>query len=136
MTSIKSKIPFIAIIILICLVFFFTLWDIIYEEQLLQLLNFIFKRQMLQKLLILYSILTIFVIVLIFSQMAKKSETILHYRGKFEKSLKSNTRRFKCPNCNRIFTIKKSEGNYDSSLLITCPWCRTMGWVPSKPKFM
>lgn len=134
MTSIKSKMPLVALIILICLALFFTLWDIIYEKQLLQLLDFIFKRQMLQKILILYSILTIFAIVLIYSRTAKKSEAVSRSGRKFEKLLESKSRHLKCPNCNEIFTIKKSKGNDNRSFVITCPCCRTTGWIPSKAK--
>ena len=134
MTSFKSKIPMVAMIILICLVFFFTLWDVVYEKQLIELFNFILKRQLLQKIVILYSILIIFAIVLIYSRMAKKSWAVL-YRGRiFDESLEDKLRHFKCPNCNRIFTIKKTKGDENRSFKITCPSCRTIGLVPSKPK--
>lgn len=134
MTSIKSKIPLVAMIILIFLVLFFTLWDIVYEKQLFQLFDFIIKRQMLQKIIILYSIFVIFAIILIYSQMAKKSVAFLRSGRLFEKSLNSKLRHFKCPNCNRIFTIKKTKVSNNRSFKVTCPSCRATGWVPSKLK--
>lgn len=133
MISIKSKIPLVALILLACVVLFLTLWDIIYGKQLLQLLEFIFERQMLLRMLILYGILTIFAIVTIFSRMAKKSEAVSRSERKFEKSLESKLHHFKCPKCNEIFMIKKSKGNDDKPFIITCPCCGTVGKLPPKP---
>ena len=76
----------------------------------------------------------IFVIVLIFSQTIKKYETILRSRRKFEKLLESRLHYFRCPNCNEIFTIKKSQGNGIRSFITTCPYCGTIGRIPSMPK--
>ena len=134
MTSVKSKIPLVVLILLTCVVVFLTLWDIIYEKQLLQLLDFIFERQMLQRMLALYGILTIFAIVLTFSRTTKKSEAYSWSGRKFEKSLESKLHHFKCPNCNGIFTIKKSKGSANRSFIIACPCCRTIGRIPSNPQ--
>ena len=134
MTSVKSKIPLVVLILLTCMVVFLTLWDIIYEKQLLQLLDFIFERQMLQRMLVLYGILTIFAIVLIFSRTTKKSEAVSRSGRKFEKLLESKLHHFKCPNCNGIFTIKKSKGSADRSFILSCPCCRTIGKIPSNPQ--
>ena len=134
MTSVKSKIPLVVLILLTCVVVFLTLWDIIYEKQLLQLLDFIFERQMLQRILALYGLLTIFAIVLTFSRMTKKSEAFSRSGRKFEKSLEGKLHHFKCPNCNGIFTIKKSKGSADRSFILPCPCCRTIGKIPPNPQ--
>ena len=133
MTSVKSILPWIAIILLTCVVLFFTLRDIIYEKQLLQLLDYTFKRQMLQRIIILYGILAIFTIVLIFSRLTKKFEAVSRSGRKFERSLKSKLHHFKCPNCNGIFTIKKSKDTDNRSVIITCPRCMAIGRIPPKP---
>jgi len=134
MPSLKSRIPLIAIIILTGVVLFFTLRDILYEKQLLQLLDFISEKQMLQRIIILYVILIIFVIVLTSSRITKKFETVLRSRRIFEVLLKDKLHHFKCPNCNEIFTIKKSKINEDKSFVITCPCCGSTGRIPSMPK--
>ena len=134
MTSVKSKMPLVALILLTCVVLFFTLRDIIFEKQLLQLLDFIFKRQMLQRILILYSILIIFAIVLIFSRTTKKSEAVSRYGRKFGMPLERKLHYFRCPNCDGIFTIKESKFNENRSSIVTCPHCRAIGRMQSSPK--
>jgi predicted RNA-binding Zn-ribbon protein involved in translation (DUF1610 family) len=115
MTSAKNKIPLVAIILLAIVVIFFTLWDIIY------------KKQLLQKILILYDILIIFAIVLIVSRVTKKSDIISRFRKKIEKSPENKLHYFRCPNCNGVFTIKGSKARYNISYVATCPHCRTIG---------
>ena len=134
MTFIKRKITIIAIIILICVLLFFTLWDIIYEQQLIQLLDFIFEREILQRILILYIIFTIFLIVLILLQTSKKFEDVLQSRRIFEKLLQDKLYYFKCPKCNEVFTINKSRENDNKPFIITCPSCGMIGKIPSESK--
>ena len=119
MTSIRSKMPLVTIIILACMVIFFTVWNIIYE------------KQMLQRILILYGILTIFVSIVIFSWTVDKTGAVSSFGRKFGVSLYSKLHYFRCPNCNGIFTIKESESNDDRSPVITCPHCRTIGRIQS-----
>lgn len=121
MTSIKSKMPLVAIILLICVVIFFTVWNITYE------------KQMLQRILILYDILIIFVIVLVVSRIVK-SRAVFRSGIKFGKSPGSKLHYFRCPNCNGIFTIKESKGSDNISFVITCPYCRTIGRMQPKAK--
>jgi len=132
MNSVKSTIPWIAIIILTCIVLFFTLRDIVYDQQIIQLFNFIMKRQTLQRIIILYCILIIFGIFLIFSRFTKNFETIIHSKKRYEKLLKNKLNHFKCPNCNGIFTIKKTKNINNKSVMITCPSCRTIGRISTK----
>jgi hypothetical protein len=124
MTSAKNKIPLIAIILLVNVVIFFTLWDTIY------------KKQMLQRILILYDILIIFTIVLIVSRMTKKSDVISRFRKKIEKSPENKLHYFKCPNCNGVFTIKGLKISYNISYVVTCPHCRTIGRMHPGSKSM
>jgi len=132
MTSLKRMVPLIAIIILACVLFIFTVRDLIYEKQLLELIDFILKRDMLQRILIMYIILTVFAIVLIYSYATKKSEIVSIYGKIFEKPLEQKMRHFKCPNCNAIFTIKKSKVKNNKESIITCPSCKTIGYTTSK----
>ena len=134
MISIKSKIPLFAIFILICIVLFFTIWDIFYDEQFIQLFDYISERQMLLRLIILYCILTIFTIIVIATQTKKKYETISRSRKIFEKIIGNKLYQFKCPKCNEIFTIKKLKSNAESTFITTCPCCGTVGRIPPMPK--
>lgn len=124
MTSVKNKISLVAIILLAFVVIFFTLWDTIY------------KKQMLQRILILYDILIIFAIVLIVSRMTKKSDVISRFRKKIEKSPENKLHYFRCPNCNGVFTIKGSKVRYNISYVTTCPHCRTIGRMHPGSKSM
>lgn len=132
MTSIKNKIPLIALIILICVLLFFTLWDIAYGNQLFYLYNYIVERQMLQRILILYIISIIFTVILIFSLTIKKYKTILRSRRTFEKSLESKLLHFKCPKCNEIFSIQKFKDGEKKSFTTTCPCCGVIGRISYK----
>ena len=111
MTSVKRTMPLIAIIILACVLLIFTVRDIIYEQQLLELIDFILKRDMLPRILLMYAILIIFAIVLIYSYATKKSEIVSLYGRICEEPLGRKMRHFKCPKCKAIFTIKKSKFN-------------------------
>lgn len=130
MLSFKSKIPLFTIIILLLLVIFFTLWDIIYDEQFIQLFDFISDRQMLVRLIILYCILTIFIIIVVFSQTKKKYDSISRTRRIYEKIIGHKYYQFKCPKCKEIITIKKLKNNANSSLITSCPSCGTIGRIP------
>jgi len=133
MSSIKSKIPLISIIILTLIVLFFTVRDLFYEKQLVQLYEYVIARQMLQRILLLYLILIIFIIILIYSQITKKSNIMSLYGEIFEESPEGNLRYYKCPNCNGIFTVKNSKANKYKSL-VTCPTCKITGRLTSKLK--
>lgn len=133
MSSIKNKIPIIAILILISIVLIFTVRDLLYEKQLVNLFEFIINRQMLTRILLLYSILLVFIIILIYSYMTRRSGIMSLYGDLFESSTEGNLRYFKCPNCNGIFTIKNSRASKYKSL-VTCPTCKITGRLTSKLK--
>ena len=134
MLSIKNKLTLFTIIFLIIVVIFFTLWDIFYDEQFIQLFDFISERQMLLRLILLYSILAIIIIIVIYSQTKKKYVTISRSRRLFERLIGNKFYQFKCPKCKEIFTIKKLKSNSESSFITTCPCCGTVGRVPPAPK--
>ncbi len=117
-----------------CILLFFTLWDIIYGKQLLQLFDFIFEREILQRILILYIIFITFLIVLIFLQTSKKFKDVLKSRRVFEKLIEDKLHYFKCPKCNEIFTIKKSKENENKPFIITCPCCGIVGRIPAESR--
>jgi len=132
MTSVKRTMPIIAIIILACILLIFTVRDLLYEKELLDLIDFILKKDMLQRILIMYIILIIFAIVLIYLHATKKSEIVSLYGSIFEEPLGRKMRHFKCPNCNVVFTIKKSKIDKNKKSTITCPSCKTVGYTPTK----
>ena len=134
MISIKNKIPLLAIIILIFIVIFFTIWDIFYDEQFIQLFDFLSERQLLLRVIILYCILAIFIIIVIYTQTKKKYATISKSRRLFDRLIGSKFYQFKCPKCKEIFTIKKLKSNAESSFITTCPCCGTIGRIPPMPK--
>lgn len=133
MSYIRSKIPLIAIIILSLIILFFTARDLFYEKQLFQLYKYILARQMLQRILMLYLILIIFIIVLIYSYTTKKSSIMSLYGEIFEESPEGNLRYYKCPNCNEIFTIKKTKASKYHTL-VSCPYCKITGRLTSNLK--
>ena len=121
MTSVRSKLPFVAMILLACVVLILSLWDIIYE------------RQWIQGILALYGILAILTIVLLFLRTQKKS-TDANAVKEFEKTLEGKLYHFKCPNCNGIFAVKKSKRNNKKPFTLTCPDCGYIGKIPPTPK--
>ena len=120
MTSVRSKLPFVAMILLACVVLILSLWDIIYE------------RQWIQGILALYGILAILTIVLLFLRTQKKS-TDANAVKEFEKTLEGKLYHFKCPNCNGIFAVKKSKRNNKKPFTLTCPDCGYIGKIPPTP---
>jgi predicted RNA-binding Zn-ribbon protein involved in translation (DUF1610 family) len=128
--SIKSKVPLFAIIILLLVAIFFTLWDIFYDEQFIQFFDFISGRQMLLRLIILYCILAIFIIIVLFSTTKKKYDKISQSRRIYEKIIGQKYYQFKCPKCKEIITIKKLKNNANDSLITSCPSCGTIGRIP------
>ena len=124
MTVAQSKIPFIAIILLACVVLFFSLWSVVYEDQ------------WFQSILALYGILIILAVVLVFLSSKKKSTDFKHVVKEFEKTLEGKLHHFKCPNCNGIFAIKKSKRNNKKSFTLTCPDCGNIGTISPTPKLI
>jgi predicted RNA-binding Zn-ribbon protein involved in translation (DUF1610 family) len=116
----RKTAPFVAIIILAFVVFLFSLWDIVYNEQ------------WLERIIALYGILVILTVLFLVSK-EKKKPVVKKTVDEFEKSLKGKLHHFKCPLCDGIFAIKKSKQNNKKSFTLTCPDCGTIGTVPSKP---
>jgi transcription elongation factor Elf1 len=131
MKSVKDNINLIIIILLTSIVIFLTLWDVIYGGQLLKLFDFIIKRQHLQRLLMLYSILIIIILV-IYSRTSIRTKAIPHYGKKYNEPFENKSYHFKCPNCNGAFTIKILNDNHNRSFTISCPNCGTIGRIPFK----
>lgn len=116
----RQTLPFVGLIVLSLVVLFFSLWDIIYDEQ------------WLERIIALYGIL--FILSLLFlATNAKKKQNDIKNVEEFEKSLTGRLHHFKCPVCGGIFAIKKSKINNKKSFTLTCPDCGATGTVPSKP---
>ena len=120
MRTTRKNIPFIGIIVLACIVLFFSLWDIVYLEG------------WLERIAVLYGILFLLLVLFLFSTTRKKSAVSPAVEA-FEKSLKGKLHHFKCQNCQGIFAIKKSKHNNKKAFTLTCPDCGTVGLIPSKP---
>ncbi|DAC72964.1 MAG TPA: hypothetical protein DSN98_02665 [Thermoplasmata archaeon] len=116
----RRSLPFISIILLAFLVFVFSIWDIINNEQ------------WLERVIALYGILIILTLLFLVSKEKRKSFVKTNV-DEFEKSLKGKLYHFKCPFCGGIFAIKKSKHNNKKPFTLTCPDCGTTGTVPSKP---
>ena len=112
---------FITIIIVSIIVLIASVYDILYEEDLLQII------------LALYAILIISTILLLIITPTKKSNTDKDMIQEFEKTLKGKLYHFKCPNCGGIFAIKKSKQNNKKPFSLTCPDCGTVGKISSSP---
>jgi predicted RNA-binding Zn-ribbon protein involved in translation (DUF1610 family) len=116
----RRTIPFFAIIFFAFLIFVFSLWDILYDEQ------------WLVRIIALYGILLLLTFLFLVSREKKKpipQKTV----DTFEKSLEGKLQHFKCPSCNGIFAIKKSNQNNKKPFTLTCPDCGMTGSIPSKP---
>ena len=124
MTVAHSKLPFVAIVLLACVVLFFSLWSIIYENQ------------WLQSILALYGILIILSVVLVSLSSKKKPTEFNHVAKEFKKTLGGKLYHFKCPSCNGIFAIKKSKRDNKKPFTLTCPDCGNVGTIPPSPKIV
>lgn len=121
MTLITRKtVPFFAIIFFAFLVFLFSLWDILYNEQ------------WLERIIALYGILILLTFLFLVSR-EKKKPLAQQSVDTFEKSLEGKLQHFKCPSCNGIFAIKKSNQNNKQPFTLTCPDCGMTGSISSQP---
>ncbi len=124
MTAAYSKLPFVAIVLLACVVLFFSFWSIIYEDQ------------WLQSILALYGILIILSVVLVSLSSKKKPKEFNNAAKEFKKTLGGKLYHFKCPSCNGIFAIKKSKRDNKKPFTLTCPDCGNVGTIPPSPKLV
>jgi len=108
------------ILILAFWILFFSLYDII------------FGRDWMLIVFVSYAVLMILIITIILHFYGGKSVIPISVE-EFEKSLKGGLYHFKCPSCNGIFAIKKSKGNNNKPIKMTCPDCGKIGIVPSNP---
>jgi predicted RNA-binding Zn-ribbon protein involved in translation (DUF1610 family) len=120
MKWIKTRWPFIILIILSILVVFLSIVDIIFDKS---WTNFI---------LISYAILIIFFFIMIFLR-SQETYIVKTTVEEFEKTLTGGLYHFKCPSCNGIFAIKKSKSNNKKPVKMTCPDCGIIGTIPSSP---
>jgi len=110
------------ILILAFWILFFSIYDIV------------IGRGWMLAVLASYAILIILIITAILYFYSKKPAPIIPISvEEFEKSLKGGLYHFKCPSCNGIFAIKKSKGNNNKPIKMTCPDCGMIGIVPPNP---
>jgi len=108
------------IIILAFWVLFFSFYDIITG------------KEWFLAILLSYAILIILVITVLLYLYSKKP-TIPISVEEFEKRLKGGLYHFKCPVCNGFFAVKKSKGNDNKQIKMTCPHCGAVGVIPPDP---
>jgi len=120
----RQNLPYLGIIVLAFIVFFFSFWDVLYDEDWLLQVS------------LLYGILIVLVMLMIFSRAMKKSTDVSPTVQEFEKILKGQLHHFKCSNCNGFFAIKKSKQNNKKTFVLTCPDCGHIGTIYSSPNMV
>ena len=117
MSWIRSKGPFIILIIL-------GFWIMV-----LSIFGVMFDKNWTNPILAAYSLIIILAFTLIFIRSTKPyivPETV----EEFEKSLKGGLFHFKCPSCNGYFAVKKSKRNNKKIVKMNCPDCGIIGVIP------
>jgi len=112
------------ICIFACIVFFVSIWSILYEDQ------------WIQGIIALYGILILIVFVIVFYLFKNKPRKVENAVQQFEKTLEGKLQHFKCPSCNGIFAIKKSKHENKKPFSLTCPDCGHVGTIPHAPKLV
>jgi predicted RNA-binding Zn-ribbon protein involved in translation (DUF1610 family) len=124
MMKMQRKLIFIIIVVLSILVLCSSLYDIYYDGEWVQVI------------LTLYAILLIITILLLFIKPSKKNTKNQGLVMEFEKTLEGKLQHFKCPNCQGIFALKKSQANNKNPFSLTCPDCGTVGRISSSPRMI
>ncbi len=118
----KQRIIYIGILLLGCILFILSIYDIVADHGLMQ------------EILVVYGILICLVLLMIFRiQWKKMQKPIDDVVKEFEKTLKGKLQHFQCPQCHGIFAVKKSRQNNKKPFTLTCPDCGHVGRIPSKP---
>lgn len=118
MTPIQKKSLFVLLIIASLLILILTIFDIFYD----------YKWQ--QSILAIYGIILIASIVLVFIETKKKKEDDTFQNLKeFENAFKQNLSHFQCPNCNKRFSLNKSEYIKNNKTNFSCPSCGSIGKI-------
>ena len=123
MNWIKSKGPFIILIVFGLLMMFFSIWDVMFDKGWTNII------------LASYLLLIILTVVFIIFRSIKKlavAETV----EEFEKTLKGELFHFKCPSCEGIFAVKKSKHNNKKFVKMNCPDCGNIGVMPPHSTIM
>ena len=117
----KWQLAYLVIFILSIMVFLYSIWEIIFQE------NFLFTSISLYLILIgLASILYY-----MYSYYLKRTIDPIQI---FKKTLEGGLFHFKCPQCNGYFAIKESMRKASGKTVITCPDCGKLGMInPASP---
>src|SRR4030042_695746 len=118
MNWIRSKGPFIILIIL-------GFWVMI-----LSIFGIIFDKNWTSSILAAYGLIIILAFTLIFIR-STKPYIVPESVEEFEKSLKGGLFHFKCPSCNGYFAVKKSKRNNKKIVKMNCPDCGIIGVIPA-----
>ncbi len=110
----QKKLLFLLIILTAITTFILSLWDILYQND------------WFASIMAAYGILFIGSILIFIIE--KKIPTT-----KIEDTLKGDISHYKCPQCNYIFTLKKSKKNNHHSFAFVCPTCGTKGTISDHP---
>jgi predicted RNA-binding Zn-ribbon protein involved in translation (DUF1610 family) len=120
MKFIKNPRFFILIIIIGICILIFSVFDIIYDT------NLIIGTFLAYALILLISIF------FIYRNIHLGGNRYLSIK-EFEKRLEGGLVHFKCPTCYGIFAIKKSKRNNKKYVRLTCPDCGALGVIPPNP---
>ncbi len=101
---------------------------------LFSLYDIIFDMELIVVSLLSYAVLIIFLIILIYIKLKRKKVPVeMDVVEEFEKTLEGGLYHFKCPTCEGFFAVKKSKGDNKQYVKMTCPDCGEIGIIPPNP---
>jgi transcription elongation factor Elf1 len=111
---------FIIIFIASVMVFFYSLWDIIFQKN-AKIISMTLYFTLLNIILILYYQ---------YMYQRQRNNESVHV---FKKTLEGGLFHFQCPHCNGFFAIKESMYKTHGQTIITCPDCGKLGLIKPSP---
>ena len=117
----KSFAPFIIWIIIGLGVLIFSIIDILLNTELILVT------------LISYTVLIVLIIIFYILRKRRAKFIMVDAVEEFEKTLKGGLHHFKCPTCSGIFAVKKSMGDNNKYVKMTCPDCGAIGYLSPNP---
>ena len=117
----KSYAPIIILIIIGIGVLVFSIIDILLNTKLIVVTLFS------------YTVLIVLLVIFFIRRRKQKEFITVDAVEEFEKTLKGGLHHFKCPTCSGIFAVKKSMGDNNIYVKMTCPDCGAIGYLSPNP---
>ncbi len=80
---------------------------------------------------LIYYLIPAYILLLLLGLLLSHRIPYRDYVKLFEKTLQGELRHFKCRRCGGVFAIKESIRNGGKPLIMTCPNCGGIGWIPT-----